>query len=195
MVAINPQTIEGNWLRGVALDFHTVSSVFLGYNQHGDAEFDTRRSEIGELLYRLKYRRDETAAPEIIAAAAGFLKRHREKLDLMIPVPPSAVRSVQPVLILARGIGHELGLPVVSCVTTTRTTTQLKSVSEPEERTRLLSGLYAVDAGHTTNKHVLLFDDLYRSGATMNAITDLLLGQGHAASVRALTITRTRVRQ
>jgi competence protein ComFC len=52
-----------------------------------------------------------------------------------------------------------------------------------------------VDPAHTEGGHVLLFDDLFRSGATMNAITDVLLGKGKAASVRAFTITRTRSNQ
>jgi len=39
---------------------------------------------------------------------------------------------------------------------------------------------------------VLLFDDLYRSGATMNAIAAALLDEGGAADVFALAITRTR---
>ena len=51
------------------------------------------------------------------------------------------------------------------------------------------------NAHRTTGKNVLLFDDLFRSGATLNAITGLLLRQGQAASVRVLTITRTRSNQ
>ena len=38
----------------------------------------------------------------------------------------------------------------------------------------------------------LLFDDLFRSGATMNSITVALYEQGHASEVFALTPTRTR---
>ena len=41
----------------------------------------------------------------------------------------------------------------------------------------------------------LLFDDLYRSGATMNEITTTLYDQGSAADVFVLTITRTRSNQ
>jgi predicted amidophosphoribosyltransferase len=52
-----------------------------------------------------------------------------------------------------------------------------------------------VDVAHTEGKKVLLVDDLYRSGATLNAITDLLLTEGKAASVSVLTITRTRSNQ
>jgi competence protein ComFC len=40
-------------------------------------------------------------------------------------------------------------------------------------------------------KCLLLFDDLFRSGATMNAITQSLYEHG-AADVFALTITQTR---
>lgn len=44
----------------------------------------------------------------------------------------------------------------------------------------------------TARKRVLLFDDLYRSGSTLNAITDVLLQAGQATSVSVLTLTRTR---
>lgn len=63
---------------------------------------------------------------------------------------------------------------------------------DPENRTELLEGLYSVERAHTQRKSVLLFDDLYRSGATLKAITELLMTQGRAGAVRVLTITRTR---
>jgi competence protein ComFC len=102
---------------------------------------------------------------------------------------------VQPVILLAQGLGEALGLPVAECVTTTRAATALKGVMDLEIRRKLLDGLYAVDPAQTKGKSILLFDDLFRSGATMNAITEVLMGQGKAASVRALTITRTRSTQ
>jgi predicted amidophosphoribosyltransferase len=180
---------------GYALDFHTISSVPVGVNEYGHTIFNTVRPEIGELLYRLKYNCDQSAAPAIIATAAKFLMPHRAKVDLIIPVPPSTARAVQPVIVMANGIGAAIGVPVVQCIKTTRATTQLKGVTDPDERKELLNGLYAVDAAYTAGKNVLLFDDLFRSGTTMNAITDVLLQQGKAASVRVLTITRTRSNQ
>jgi predicted amidophosphoribosyltransferase len=195
VAAINPQKIEGKWLSGIALDFHTTSSTAIGVNEYGRTVFDTVRPELGELLYRLKYKGDQSAAPEIIATAASFLTPHLAKIDLMVPVPPSAARAVQPVILLANGIGAALGIPVVQCITTTRETAQLKEVTDPEKRNELVTGLYAVDAAHTAGKNILLFDDLFRSGATMNAITDVLMQHGHAAAVRVLTITRTRSNQ
>lgn len=192
MVAIHPQNIAGNWRSGIALDFHTTSSTPIGPNEAGYMQFDTVRPEISELLYQLKYHGQQDAAVGIITAAAMFLRPHRAKFDLMIPVPPSARRAVQPVLILARGIGKAVDLPVVECVATTRATSQLKGVTDPETRKELIDGLYAVDPRHTAGKNILLFDDLFRSGTTMNAIADMLLQQGKAASVCVLTITKTR---
>ena len=158
-------------------------------------QFDTVRPEIAELLYRLKYRGDQSAAQSIIDTAARFLNPYRSRFDLIIPVPPSTQRTIQPVLVLAAGIGRVVGLPVLSCVTTTRPATQLKGVINPDQRKALLDGLYTVDQSQTFGKRVLLFDDLFRSGSTMNAVTDVLLAQGKASSVGALTITRTRSNQ
>lgn len=139
--------------------------------------------------------RNSGAAQGIIGAAATFLKPHAGKVDLIVPVPPSTARAVQPVLVLAYGIGKAVGLPVAECVTTTRSTTELKHVTDPAKRKELVAGLYAVDANQTAGKNVLLLDDLFRSGTTMNAITDVLLQQGNASSVHALTITKTRSNQ
>lgn len=195
MVEIHPQKIEGRWKHGIALDFHTTSSTPIGYNEAGHMQFETVRPEIAQLLYQLKYLRDQSAAERIIAAAARYLRPHLAKFEIIIPVPPSTERAVQPVIVLGRGIGAALGVPVVECITTTRSTTQLKDVTDPAERQKLVAGLYAVAATHTVGKSVLLFDDLFRSGTTMNAITDVLMQQGKATVVRALTITKTRSNQ
>jgi competence protein ComFC len=192
MASINPRKIEGSWIRGVALDVHTTSSRLVGANAQGRPQFETKRSELGELMYRLKYGGDRSAAAEIVRTAATYLRSFREKFELIVPVPPSAVRSLQPVIILARGIATAVDRPMHNCVQTTRATPQLKDVSDPEQRRKLLEGLYSVDPTVTGGKHILLVDDLFRSGSTMNAVTDVLLNQGKAASVRVLAITYTR---
>jgi predicted amidophosphoribosyltransferase len=195
MVAIHPQRIMGRWKSGFALDLRTTSSSPLGPNEAGHMQFDTVRPEIAELLYQLKYRGNREAAQAIVTAAASFLAPHRDTFDILVPVLPSSERAIQPVILLARGIGQALRLPVVACVTTTRPTAQLKDVSDPVKRRALVEGLYAVDPAQTAGERVLLFDDLFRSGTTMNAITDVPMTQGKAACVYALTITKTRSNQ
>jgi predicted amidophosphoribosyltransferase len=189
---INPQRIYGNFVSGVALDLHTLSSTYLGVNESGHEVYDTVRSEVGELLYRLKYRADQAAGLEIARVASEFIIRQKFKFGLLVPVPPSAARALQPVIFVANAIGASVPLPVANCITTTRATEQLKGVTDKERRKELLKGLHAVDAKQTRGKDILLFDDLFRSGSTLNAITDLLMGDGKTASVRVLTITKTR---
>jgi competence protein ComFC len=172
IVKINPIKIVGRWQSGIALDLHTTSSTPIGHNEFGHMQFDTVRPEIAELLFRLKNRADKDAARPIIETAVNFLAPYRDRFDSIVPVPPSHQRALQPVIVLAEGMGVALGVPVLSCITTTRPTTRLKSVTDPEERKKQV--------------------DLFRSGTTVNAITDELLGTGKAAAVRVLTITKTR---
>jgi glutamine phosphoribosylpyrophosphate amidotransferase len=127
--------------------------------------------------------------------AAAFLRQQGRRYDLIIPVPPSAVRRLQPVVVLAQTIGAAIKVPVGFCVTTTRATGQLKNITNPDERAEALTGLYAVDAKQTRGKTILLFDDLFRSGSTLNAIISLVRAEGSAAHVDVLTITRTRSNQ
>jgi predicted amidophosphoribosyltransferase len=108
---------------------------------------------------------------------------------VIVPVLPSTVRSIQPVYVLANALGLKLGLPVAHCLATTRDPLPLKNVNDLDERVRLIADL---DALATSGKSILRFDDLYRSGATMNEITTTLYDKGHAAGVFVLTITRTR---
>jgi predicted amidophosphoribosyltransferase len=81
---------------------------------------------------------------------------------------------------------------VIDCINKTRDSGQIKNETDPRKRAELLKGLYTVKSRKIAGKRVLLFDDLYRSGATMNEIAATLLDEGEADAVYALTITRTR---
>jgi len=41
-------------LLALALDVHTLSSAHIGINEFSHDVFDAKRSELGELLYRMK---------------------------------------------------------------------------------------------------------------------------------------------
>jgi competence protein ComFC len=68
----------------------------------------------------------------------------------------------------------------------------LKDLVEYDKRMATLDGASTFARAQTEGKEILLFDDLYRSGATVSAITNLLKGKGKAKAVRLLTLTRTR---
>src|SRR6266481_2889286 len=72
VIEIHPNEIRGSWERGYVLDVHTISSTMIGYNEFGHPEFDTVRSALGELVYRVKYRGDKGAILSIVEAITGF---------------------------------------------------------------------------------------------------------------------------
>jgi len=148
---------------------------------------------MGDLLYRLKYRGDPTALDPIADTVAEFLERWGAPVDALVPVPPNnTARQVQPVLEVARAVCKRTGIPLCDCLRKVKETGQLKDVFDLNKRAALLRGAFAVDRNRTEGRRLLLFDDLFRSGATATTITRTLLSDGHAASVFLLTLTRTR---
>lgn len=195
MVNTRPMQIPGRWRAGYVLDYHTLSSTYLGDDEYGHPRFDTKRSEVGELLYRLKYRSDKSVLDELVKVAARFVQEWNPGVTILVPVPPSRVRTEQPVHLIAKRLGDSIGIPVdLNGVTRVKEIPQLKNVYAYDERLRLLNGAHRVEASVVKGKKILLFDDLYRSGATMNAITAALYDEGTAAEVHALALTRTRSR-
>jgi predicted amidophosphoribosyltransferase len=70
---------------------------------------------------------------------------------------------------------------------------ELKNVYDAEERRKLLEGAFEVSAPRIMGHRVMLLDDLYRSGATMNAIAQVLSRSG-ASAVFVFAFTQTRSR-
>jgi predicted amidophosphoribosyltransferase len=194
MVKIAPKRIAGTRHEGFALDYHTVSSVMVGYNTYGRPEFKTTYTPIGELLYRLKNNRDLSVVEEIAETAWDFVRKWGIVCSAIVPVPPSNMtRTVQPVAIVGERLASALKLDWLnSAIKKVRATPQLKDVLEAAKRAEILDGAVSVDSNLVEGRNVLLFDDLYRSGATMNEIAATLYDSGKAKHVYALALTRTR---
>ena len=196
MLQCNPMPIQGNWEQGYVLDYHVLRSEFVGYDEYGHPRFENTHSEIGELLYRLKYKLDKTVIEEIAEVAANFIAGRKHKIDLIAPVPPTRKRDFQPVFEVAKHIG--LKLQMVSCedcFIKIKETPELKNVEDYQQRLQLLDGAYICDPIRLRGKSMLLFDDLFRSGATLRALTQVAYQQGEAAQVFALALTRTKTKR
>lgn len=144
----------------------------------------------------MKYQGDQAAVPTLVEVAADFIGSWDIKPDVLLPIPPSRPRNLQPVLVLGEALAKALGVEYCpNCVRRRRDVPQLKDVFDYDERARLLADLHEIDQNRVQGKRVLLFDDLYRSGATLNSVAAAAYDQGGAAEVFALTITRTRSKQ
>jgi predicted amidophosphoribosyltransferase len=190
---MNPKRIKGAWNDGYTLDVHTTGSQFIGHDQYGHARFETSRSELGEALYRLKYSRDRSQIEAITTKAATFVQEWGIEPDLIVPVPATRYRTLQPTAVLGEALAEKLGIPFDnSSLKRTAKAKELKGVYDPEERKNLLDGSFQIVGSGLEDRSVLLLDDLYRSGATLNEAASLVRDPGGATEVYALAPTRTR---
>ena len=56
-MTINPIRIKGNWDEGYVLDRHIIKSSIIGIDGFGNSIYDTQRTELGELIYQIKYKK------------------------------------------------------------------------------------------------------------------------------------------
>lgn len=185
-------SLEGIWRSGMAFDLHTVSSTHLGIDEYGHDRFENTRSEMGELVYLLKYRSDKSTLPKIVALLDEI--KGIEKFDHLVPIPPTnKKRSFQPVELIAQALGERRSVNVLTNLLTNDGDEELKGISDPVERNEhLQKAIRMTEQADVSGKKILLVDDLYRSGATLAIATKLLYLEGKAEVVSVLTMTKTR---
>jgi len=193
VIEIHAKEIKGSWDLGYVLDVHTISSTMIGYNESGHPEFDTVRSPLGELVYRLKYRGDKGAIPAIVEAVAEFMKGSDIYPDVVVPMPPSKLqRGFQPVIEVGTELAKTLGIIFDgTSLKKAKSTPQMKDVGDFSARVATLEAAFVCDR-NLEGRSVLLLDDLFQSGATMNVAARTLKSQGLVKSVFALALTCTR---
>lgn len=177
---LHPKPLSGPWQAGWALGFH---SSFAGA--------DWSRSTVGDLAFRLKYRRDSSALQPLVKGILALCDEHPELrgVDVLIPVPPSTARPSDPVKILAESLARALRKPLEVVLVKTRPTVPQKEMRTLAQKRANVAGAFAVQ-GDVRGKRLLLIDDLYDSGATLEEATRVLLQAG-AARISVLTMTRT----
>ncbi|WP_457641695.1 ComF family protein [Persephonella sp.] len=189
--------LNGRFKLGFALDLHTLSSKPIDPENY---IFDTKRSEIGQLLYELKYTElkpmDKWNIIELLAERAiKFLQKMHfiNYIDIIIPVPPSTKRDIEHVIEIAKIISEELDIDIDEYyIKKTKDTIQMKNLTNKEEKEKVLQEAYKLKDLRYKNKNILLFDDVYQTGVTCNTISELLYKEGKVKNVYVLTLTKTK---
>ena len=191
---IHPENLHWPWEKGVALDKHTISSHYLGENEYGRAQYDTRRSEIGEVLFQFKYRGQKSLVKTLGTAVEFYVKKcWPDVIDIIVPMPPSQkARQYQPVIEIAQVSSELLEYPCLLDLLKKNTKETLKDIETKEEKIRKLTGKMTVhEEERIKGKKILLLDDIYHTGASAETASQILLDSG-AESVYLITITRRR---
>lgn len=183
-----PIRLEGAWKEGWALGWYKIT-----YNEF---------TKVGEPLHRLKYWTDQThnkvleQVDELKNHVVEFIntqwKEQKPSFAAIIPTPPSLNRKFQHVTEIAKRVGHDLGIPVDDkYLIKTKTTEAMKNLSKADRETTLADAFRVTD-NKCAGKRVVLFDDLFGSGSTLNAITKALYEQGKIEEVYVLTLTKNK---
>lgn len=190
---INPIPLKGSWKEGYALDRHTIYSVPLGEDQYGKMKYDTKRSEIGELLYQLKYNGQEDAVYDIIDLIVPFLKRWniKNKVDLIIPAPPSKKRDYQPVYRIAEEMATLLEKCWVHDLLEKIDLGQMKDLSGDRKK-EAIENKIVKRRQFKRVVNILVVDDLYQSVTTLEEVCRVLKADHFVNHIYVLTMTKTK---
>lgn len=176
------QRLYGPWEVGWALDFHSYS-----------IESEWHLTKTGLLVRRYKYRGRIDLADRLADQIIALMEQHPtlRAIDGLVPVPPSTARLYDPMRLLAQVLARRLGLPLrADLLVKTRATDRQKDMLTRAQKRANVAGAFTVQ-DDIRGKRLLVVDDLYDSGETLKEVTRVLERAG-AASVKVLTLTRTR---
>lgn len=187
--------IAGNWTDGYVLDKHTLHSQFAGYNAYGYATYDTTRTEAGEALFQLKYRQDFDQVKPLAKAVVRHIVPRFEDIGLVVPAPASTARARQPVPEVAKAVADRIGVPffdnLVIKSAVLANSSSLKNMDTKEEKIAALEGRFVLNKVITNSGkwNALVVDDLYQTGATMEAVCETLAGYSKIGNVYVAALT------
>lgn len=174
---VSLRQIRGPWNDGWVLDKHSVSSVFLGNDEHGHPQFNTTRTEVGEATYQLKYHKDWAQAKPLAQAIADYIYPKLSQVGFIIPMPASSQRARQPVTEVANKLGGLVKAPVFSnLLIKAKNGKSLKDLDTKDEKIEAIGGSFSVNDEISENGrwNVLVVDDLFHTGASMEAACKVL---------------------
>ncbi len=182
----------------VIKDF-TSASLALGFRARQSASGDLEATELGQLMRDAKpynepptedHKRCGTELARRMWTFVNAMPFYRD-VDGFVAVPPSDPAKA---FSLPRGFARGLAkrthrLDLSGAVTKLKVTRQLKNLPL-EQKVEALVGSVSVDASRVANKTIVVVDDLYQSGLTINYIAEELRQAG-AKEVFGLAAVKT----
>lgn len=98
--------------------------------------FDTKYTPIGALLHSMKYNGRQNTGSEIADMCYDFLKNwlYDKSIDIILPVPPTIDRTVQPVNLIIEVISDYLHIPFTDDVLQKTTDLPSKNMAKDEKQ-------------------------------------------------------------
>ncbi len=195
IMTVEVQEINGYWEAGYVLDNHMKESEFLGNYENGRPKFNNIRTEVGESIFQLKYRGDQTQIPLLAKVFVSNLKSRLKSVDLIIPMPPSKPRSFQPIVELAKVIANKMELLFFDDILVkSKSTVQMKDNSEDLDRIDILKNSFLISDEIEGDGpwDALILDDVYSTGSSLNAAAMTLQTYQKIRNIYVAAFSRTK---
>lgn len=169
--------LYGPWDAGWALNKHMLRSTYIGDDEYGHPRFDSVRTDVGEATYQLKYRQDWGQAQHLAKALLDHVIPKFADIGFIVPMPASTVRARQPVTEVAQALGAQSGLPVFpDLLRKASNGKSLKDLQTKEEKIEAIGDSFTVHdvIQGDGSWNVLVVDDLFHTGASMEAACTVL---------------------
>ena len=159
------------------------------YRTHADAPQPLRDS-----LLRFKYARDLRTGKALASLAAKHFPLADEQYDSLVPVPLHIRRlrwrGFNQSLLLTRVVAQRIGTPIAPWLLRRIRQTSTQTKLTPAERRANVHDAFRADASAALrDRRILLVDDVYTSGATVEECARTLYQSG-ARSVDVFTLAR-----
>lgn len=132
------------------------------------------KDQVKESMYRFKYQNRQKYAryygSEIVRVYGDWMKRN--KIEAIVPIPlhwtKKRRRGYNQAQLLAAEIGKQTGLPVYPKLLKRRKKTKAQKNLDETERKNNLKKAFKTQENKVQLSHILLVDDIYTTGSTIN---------------------------
>lgn len=156
----------------------------------GASSYGFYEGSLRKIIHQFKYHGVMTLAAPLAELLVAAVPRNQAP-DWIIPVPMHwtrrLLRGYNQAEMLARELSPRLRVPMVKAIRRGRWTPPQAGLSDKQRRLNLRDAFRVTESLH--NRHVLLIDDVFTTGATASACGAALKAAG-AASVQVLTVAR-----
>lgn len=147
-------------------------------------------------MYQLKYHYDFSKIEEITEITVEFIEKDwkiLDKIDGILPVPSSKKREIQPVHQIVRLLSDKIKKPHCLDFFEKISKKEIKNLSSNQREEILRDGVKK-NKKLLKKASILIIDDLYDTGLSLERVTNLLLEDENIKEIYVLTITKTKRR-
>ncbi len=170
--------------------------------QHNESAFKLNRSPLiydgkgREMIHALKFSGKKYLVHTLGAMMADTFIKHNMEGEIVVPVPMTEAelkkRGFNQAELLAYEVGRRLNIPVLPALVKIKDTSAQKELAG-KERAENLKGAFEVIYPQIKDRKILLVDDIFTTGATVNECAKALI-KGKCKDVSVLTACVTKLK-